>query len=160
MEDKQGPAGARTLTATDDGSGYLRGYDIQGTINYTTGAIVVECVDDPGDNNTIYAAYHQDFEAATDIPKIVSKLTTKGVFAHVYALKDTIGLESSYALRRRFGTIAEDEMATDLISAINSELMNTVVYIASQNYQGTVNWSNTQPSGVSYFEHKEVCAIH
>jgi hypothetical protein len=51
-------------------------------------------------------------------------------------------------------------MATDLISAINSELMNTVVYNANANYQGSVNWSNTQPSGVSYFEHKEVCAIH
>jgi len=52
------------------------------------------------------------------------------------------------------------EMATDLISAINSELMNTVVYTASQNYQGTVNWSNTPGTGVSYFEHKEVCAVH
>ena len=100
--------GATALQATDDGSGYLRGYDIQGTIDYTTGAVVIEFSDDPGDGSVIYCSYHQDLEAADDIAKIVSRLTTKGVFAHVYALKDTIGLESSYALRRRFGTIAED----------------------------------------------------
>ena len=146
--------GATALQATDDGSGYLRGYDIQGTIDYTTGAVVIEFTDDPGDGAIIYVSYHQDLEAATDIPKIISKLSTKGVFAHVYALKDTIGLESSYALRRRFGAIAEDEMASDLIAAINSELMNTVVYYANANYTGTVNWDNTKPTGVSYFDHE------
>jgi hypothetical protein len=84
--------GGTALQATDDGSGFLKGYDIQGTIDYTTGAVVVEFTDDPGDGNSVTCSYHQDFEAADDIPKIISKLTTRGVFAHVYALKDTIGL--------------------------------------------------------------------
>lgn len=149
-----------TLTAEDDGAGVLRGYDIQGTIDYTLGVVVIEVDDNPEDGESILIAYQQDLAAATDIPQIYMQLETQSVDACVYALKDTIGLEASYALRRRFGMIAEDELASDLISAINAELMNTLVWNvdnahttwgATQSY----TWSNTAPTGVSYFEHKK-----
>jgi hypothetical protein len=70
-------------------------------------------------------------------------------------VKDTIGLEQSYALRRRFGLIAEDEVATDLVSAINSEITRTLITILAANSQGNVNFSRTAPPGVSFFEHKQ-----
>jgi len=158
---------AGTLTATDNGAGQLVGYDIQGTIVYSTGAITVEVDDDPGDGYTIYVDYQQDLAAATDIPQIYMNLESDSIMACVYALKETIGLEASYALRRRFGMIAEDELASDLISAINAEVMNTLIYnlVNAHATWGATNsytWSNTAGTGVSYFEHEEedqlVCA--
>lgn len=84
------------------------------------------------------------------------RLTTKSVNARVWALKDTIGLEQSYALRRRFGLIAEDEVATDLVSAINSEITRTLISIIEANTQGTnTTFTRTPPAGVSFFEHKQ-----
>lgn len=74
-------------------------------------------------------------------------------------LKDTIGLEQSYALRRRFGLIAEEEVATDLVSAINSEITHTLISIIEANSQGpSVTFTRTPPAGVSFFEHNSVCA--
>lgn len=144
------------VTAQDNGEGLLIGYDCQGTINYQTGALVLNLANNPGaETGGIIVEYSQDFEAAADLPKIIMKLATKSVNARVHALKDTIGLEQSYALRRRFGMIAEDEVATDLISAINSELMNTLVMRANGAAIGNVNFDKTAPSGVSYFEHKQ-----
>lgn len=67
----------------------------------------------------------------------------------------TIGLEQSYALRRRFGLIAEDEVATDLVSAINSEITRTLISILNVNAQGLVTFTKTAPAGVSFFEHKQ-----
>jgi len=115
---------------------------------------------DPGDGNTIYVDYQQDLAAATDIPQIYMNLESDSIMACVYALKETIGLEASYALRRRFGMIAEDELASDLISAINAEVMNTLIYNlvnahATWGATNSYNWTNTAGTGVSYFEHKQ-----
>jgi len=143
------------VTASDNGNGLLVGYDLQGTIDYVSGAIVVQYKENPGAGQTITCDYSQDLEAAADIPKVIMKLDTKQVNCRVYALKDTIGLEQSYALRRRFGMIAEDEIATDLISSINSELMNTLVGLASANAVGNYNWSRAPLTGTSFYEHKQ-----
>jgi hypothetical protein len=51
--------------------------------------------------------------------------------------------------------IAEDEVATDLVSAINSETVNTGIAQLAAKAIGNVNWSKTAPDGVSYFEHKQ-----
>lgn len=149
------------LTATDDGNGYLIGYDIQGRVNYVNGGVAIELSDDPGDANTIYLDFQQDMAAATDIPQIYMNLESDSIMACVYALKETIGLEASYALRRRFGMIAEDELASDLIAAINAEIMNTCIYNLVNAHATwtpnvhTINWVNTAGAGVSYFEHKQ-----
>lgn len=150
-----------TFTATDSkGDGYLHGYDVQGTINYTTGEITVELDTIHEDDVTIYASYAQDMEDADDIPQIYFELTTESVEACVWALKETIGLAAAYALRRRFGIIAEDELAQDLVTALNAEQMNQLIYQlstihSSWDSSNSTTWSNTSPSGVSYFEHKQ-----
>jgi hypothetical protein len=130
-----------------------------GTINYTTGAITVTLGSAPGSlysGNPIAVTYATDFAQQTEIPKILMRLTTKSVTARVWALKDTIGLEQSYALRRRFGLIAEDEVATELVSAINSEITRTLISIIDANSQGpAVSFNRTPPPGVSFFEHKQ-----
>lgn len=143
------------LTATDDGNGRLVGYGIQGQVDYRTGAAVIQFYEDPNGVYPIMATAAQDFEASQDIPRLTMKLTTKSVDAQVFALKDTIGLEQSYALRRRFGMVAEDEVATDLISAINSEIVGSTIVKLRAGAMGNTQWSNTPPTGVSYLEHKQ-----
>ena len=51
--------------------------------------------------------------------------------------------------------IAEDEMAADLVSAINAEIVNVAIDVLLQNAQGLAQFDRTPPSGVSYFEHKQ-----
>jgi hypothetical protein len=133
----------------------LLGAGITGTINYATGAVAITFSSAPVAGVIVNITYATDFESATDLPKIVFKLTTKSIHARVFALKDTIGLEQSYALRRRFGLVAEDEVAQDLVSAINSEIMNTTIMNLYANAMGSTTWSQTAPVGVSYFEHKQ-----
>jgi hypothetical protein len=50
-------------------------------------------------------------------------------------------------------SVAEDEIANDLISAINSEIMNTLVSICNANAMGTTTWKKVPDQGTSYFEH-------
>lgn len=143
------------LTCTDNGNGQLIGYDIQGTIDYETGAVVLTLANDPAGAYAVWATPVQDMEGATDIPKIQSRFSSKSVTAKVFALKETVGLEQSYAMRRRFGVIADDEIAIDLGAAINAELVNNAVSVLRQNAVGNVNWSKTAPTGVSYQDHKQ-----
>jgi len=139
----------------DDSHGNILGKGIQGTINYTTGTAQVVFSSDPGNGHGITAVYATDFEAAPDIPKIISKMDTKNVQARVFALKSTVGLEQAYALRRRFGMVAEDEIAADLTAAINSEIVNTMVVQLAASAVGVTNWKKTAPAEFSYAEYKQ-----
>jgi hypothetical protein len=144
------------LTCFDaNGDGVLVGSGAYGTVNYTTGAVVLELAADPSGAYAITSTYATDFSADTDIPKVLTRLTSKGVHARVFALKDTVGLEQSYAMRRRFGMIAEDEIATDLVAAINAEVCSTAIAQLVANAVGNTNFDKAAPSGVSYFEHKQ-----
>lgn len=142
------------VNGRDDGNGHIVGYGIQGLINYQTGAVSIQFFDEiPADLDIVFTAC-QDMEGAKELPSLILKLTTKSVDAQTFVLRDTIGLEQSYALRRRFGMVAEDEVASDLIAAINSEIVGTTVMKLRAGAQGNVNWSKRPPEGVSYVDHK------
>lgn len=143
------------LTATDDGNGVLNGNGIYGTVNYTTGAVNIDFAVDPGNGNAMEVTYSVDFEGATDLPRIGMQHRTKSVRARIWALKSVMGLFQSFVLRKRFGKMAEDETATDLVSAINAEMMNAAIAILRANVQGNTNFTQAPPSGVSFFEHKQ-----
>lgn len=147
------------LTCSDyEGDGVLMGKDISGTINYVSGSVTINLRNDPtGDANArnILATYSQDMAGAASIPKIIMENDSKPVRADVYALTDTIGLEKAYALRRRFGQTADTTMAEDLVSAINAEMCGTLISKLNSAAIGSVTWSKTPSSGVSYYEHKQ-----
>lgn len=144
-----------TLKTYDDGQGNLLGVGIQGTINYDTGVVDFTLDANPGAGKAITVTYVTDFAAGEDLPQVQFKLETKSVQARVFALKSTMGLEMSYALNRRFGLIAEDEIANDLVSAINGETANTLIAELAATAVGNTTWDKTAPNGVSYFEHKQ-----
>jgi hypothetical protein len=139
----------------DNTSGTIYGVGVSGTVNYVTGVFTFTLASDPGTGNAIAVTYATDFGAATDLPDIQFKLESKPVNARVFALKSTMGLDMSYALNKRFGMIAEDEIANDLVVAMNAEISNTLIYNLSTVAVGNTNWSKTPPTGVSYFEHKQ-----
>lgn len=143
------------LSAQDNGAGQLIGFDIQGTIDYSTGAVTISIKDNQGDGHAITASYSSDYESADDIPKILMKFTSKTVNSRLWALKDTIGMQQSYALRRRFGMVAEDEVAQDLVAAINSEQMNAATRMLLAKAMGETTFQKSAPSGISYAEHKQ-----
>lgn len=143
------------IVGRDDGNGHFVGYGVQGLIDYRTGAVTVQLYDDPGATaKDIVVTSTQDMEGAKELPSLVLKLTTKSVEAQTFVLRDTIGLEQSYALRRRFGMAAEDEVASDLIASINSEIVGTTVMKLRAGAQGNTPWSKNPPAAVSYIDHK------
>jgi hypothetical protein len=137
-------------------SGYLA---VQGTVNYTNGTVslTLTSLDSQSLTSVSFSGSYQTVEEAnTDLQKAILVLQTKPVRARFFALKSTMGLAESYMLRKRFGISAEEEIAKDLVVALNLEIMNTAVDILSSNVPTSptnVIWHREAPQGVSYFEH-------
>jgi len=125
-----------------------------GTVNYNSGAITINYSTAPTASVNINVTSSTDFAGASTIPQINGGLTTRGVNARVFALKETVGLEQAYALKKRFGLIAEEEIAADLISAINAEICGQTITQLASAALGTTYWSKAAPTGVAYVDHK------
>lgn len=141
----------------DDGKGVLIGVGMSGTINYTTGAIVLTFAVAPAANKDIRAEYQQNYERSTDLPQIESYFDSKGIMAKIYALKGTIGMLQAYGMKKRFGLVAEDEIAKDLVQEINREIGGDLIrMMRAQAGSTSVSFSKAPPSAnISYFEHKQ-----
>jgi len=116
-------------TVFDNSSGMLLGVSVSGVINYAAGTLTLTFASGTSTPASIVINpfYSTDYEGSPNIPQVQMKLASKQLQARVFALKSSIGLEQSYALRNRFGKVAEDEVALDLVNAINTEMMNTAI---------------------------------
>ena len=139
----------------DVGNGAIWGAGVSGTIDYITGVVTLTFAADPGAGKAIVATYQQNYELSTDLPQIDSFYDSKSVMARVYALKGTIGMLQSYGMTKRFGMVAEDELAKDLVQEINREIGGDMIRKLANVALGLTTWSRTPPAGVSYFEHKQ-----
>lgn len=136
--------------------GQIWGAGVSGTVNYLTGSVTLVFAADPGSySNNIIVSYQQNYELSTDLPQIDTYFASTGIFAQVYALKGTIGLLQSYAMSKRFGLAAEDELAKDLVQEINREIGGDLIRLLSASAQGSTTYSDTPPTGVSLFEHRQ-----
>lgn len=136
--------------------GAIWGAGISGTINYISGAWSVTLAADPGTHaNNIIVSYQQNYELSTDLPQIDTYFASVGIFANVYALKGTIGLLQSYGMSKRFGLVAEDELAKDLVQEVNREIGGDLIRLLAAVAMGTTTYSDLPPSGVSLFEHRQ-----
>lgn len=143
------------LPSLDDSQGNILGKGISGSVNYATGEVTIALAADPGADRQIFAVYATDFENASDIPNIKTTMSNKPINARVFTLKETVGLLQSYTLRKRFGIVAEDMVAQDLVGAINAETVNTVVTNLYLNAVGNTNWSRSAPSAVAEVDHRQ-----
>jgi hypothetical protein len=146
-----------TLAMFDDGNGNLNGNGVWGTVNYTTGLVNLYYAVNPSAGNNINMTFNTVFEGATSIPQINLQFLSKSVRANLFALKNTVGLEQSYAMQKRFGMIAEDELTKDLVASINNEIVNTLVIqmLAAVPTANQQTFNYTPGSGVSYLENKQ-----
>ena len=150
---------------TDDGRGNLVGQGLSGTIDYPSGSYVIDFLSDPGAAHNILADYQIQFEQADDLPRIGTFFDSTTIIAQVYALKGTIGMLQSYGMRKRFGLVAEDELAKDLVAEINAEIgadLISMLYAAALGVNGGqtasdfITWPKQPPATgqyISYFEH-------
>lgn len=145
----QGPA-----KGGDPQVGQLWGNGLSGTVNYITGDVNITFSADPG-NGQIVGSWQQNMELAADLPRIRTFLDSCPIRAHVYALKGTLGMLKSFAMRKRFGRSAEDELAADLVAEINREVGGDLIRKLAANAQGNTGFDKTPPANVSYFEHKQ-----
>jgi hypothetical protein len=140
----------------DTNIGRLFGTGVSGTVNYTTGAVDIDFATAPANAEDILADYQQNFEKSADLPQLDSFFDSTPVRAHVYALKGTFGMLQSYSMRKRFGKMAEDEMARDLVAEINKEIGGDLIRKLRANAQGTTTFDRTPPgTNISAFENRQ-----
>ncbi len=126
------------------------------TINYKTGAITITFDTAPAAGTAISVTYWGNVEdLSLGIREINYELTSVQVRAKIYALKGVTGLFKSWQLQKRFGISAEEELATDLVNALNAEILGDLIRKMRNRLAGYITWDATTPSGVSYFEHKQ-----
>lgn len=144
------------ITGADDSNGVINGVGVSGTVDYTTGNVVLNFAAIVALGDNILVSYVQNYEGSTDIPQIQSFFDSVAVEAKPYTLKATVGLMESYELKKRFGLTAEEEIAKDLISEINAEVGGELVQLMFANAVGNTGFTvNPLPAGVSWNEHKQ-----
>lgn len=152
--------GSTILTCTDlnSSSGQLEGFDCQGQINYTTGAITIELHNDPSSQagGNISITYTIDSERATDIPEIVDRLSPISVRAKTFVLKTTFGIIQDFVRAKRFGTSQRDDATKSLTGAINMEIVGLAISKLVAASTGTVTWYKTPTNNnFSFSDHKD-----
>lgn len=139
------------------GVGCILGKGVSGTIVYATGAVALTFAVDPGADVITYS-YQQNFEEASDLPTIKDYYDHKFIRARVWALKGTLGMLKSFALRKRFNLNSEEGLSRTLVENINAEIGGALIkklIASSPNGASPVQFDKTPPTGVSFFEHKQ-----
>lgn len=151
----------RTFNATvggvkiiDDGEGRLLGNGAYGTINYETGVYEIKFAEAVAADAKVVSGYEVLLEAQDDLVGIAGSLTSTDIRAEVFALKSETGLLQEFSFQKRFGRLAQDEVAQDLTAELTRTTNTAAIkrlYAASR---GVTTWDKTAPTAVSYAEHK------
>lgn len=162
-----------TIQGFDDGNGKVYGVKCYGTVTYgalqadgsvTPSSISMKFATLGGIGATINYGYSTNYEAnGASIPKIKTGLDSTDIEAEIFALATDMGLFKGFALKKRFGKNADDEMIQDLTGEINAEMGNALIHRIvlawkernDAGYATLTSWSKTLPTGVSWFEHKQ-----
>jgi hypothetical protein len=169
-------SGTMKLSLDQDGSVYgqdigPREGDAPGTVNVLasgmtaewnpgTNQLTVNFLADPGNGN-LSLTYQQNYETATDLPTVKDFLDHKFICARVFALKGTLGMLKSFALKKRFNMNAEETLSRTLVQEINAEIGGALIQLAynsAPDVGAPVQFDKTPPTGVSFFEHKQTLA--
>jgi hypothetical protein len=145
-----------TRSFADDGNGNVIGTGVtSGTIDYTTGALVLAATSNNVDDSTVVVTYDFDTEASSSTPMIDLQLTSSSVTAEVRKLKANWSLEASQNLQALHGIDAEAELVGVLAEVIKYEIDRQVINdLYNFAGAGSVVWDKATPANVSYAEHK------
>jgi len=154
-----------TFEGIDDGNGFIIGnWPVpaglkSGTINYDTGAAVINFADAgaiaPASNMSI--VYHQALDQAAQIPGFLYRLSSKAVRANYFILENQYSTLADYAVRRRFGRALTDDVAAAAVAQINSAVLSAIIrmLMVAATQTGTTQWSATPPAGGWLVEHRK-----
>jgi len=144
------------IEAVDNGEGRLLGINCQGTINYATGAIVLQLQNvTPVTGDDIICEWGTDFEIDGNVPRMNIVIDSIDVKAEIFALRGQTGLFKNFAMRKRFGKMADQEMVNDLTNELTAELNYKATNLYLANAQGETAFNPKPADGVSFFEHKQ-----
>lgn len=138
----------------DDSKGNILGKGIQGDINYDTGVLTFVFSADPGAGKIVRGFYSVNVEAADEVVGIAGVLESDVIRAEVMALTADTGLLQEYSFNKRFGRLAQDEVAQDLTSELGRVMNSNAIRRLDQACTKEVAWSKTPPAAVSITEHK------
>lgn len=138
------------------GLGIILGRGVWGSVNYITGQVQLTFGVAVVDTKSIFATYQQNLELSADLPQIETFFDSRGVTAELFALKGTVGMFQSYGMKNRFGLLADEELARDLVVELNREMAGRAVRLLRANAVGSTVWDKTPPSAnVPYIDHKQ-----
>jgi len=146
---------AGSITGQDfNYDGNIVGNGVSGTVDYSTGAVSVTFATPPASGVAVTVIYWGNIEdLSLGVAELNYELDTKQVRAKIYAVKGLVGLFKSWQLQKRFGMSAEEELAADLVNAINSEILGDLIGKMRLAIPSTVTWDVTPPTGTDYFFH-------
>ncbi len=144
-----------SIWAEDDAKGNLLGIGLSGTVNYVTGAVVINFTSNPGTGTSILADYQINYELATSLPQIEPFMDSTDVMAHIYVLKGLVGMFQSFGMKKRFGLAAEEELGKRLIQSINAEIGGDAVRKLVAMAVGTTTWDSTKAANISEWDHRQ-----
>lgn len=145
---------ASTSTAIDNGNGALiaSGGITAGTINYTTGALVLAS---SHASAAVTATYAWNSEGSQEIQGYELKLSSTPVTAEVIKLRALWSEEADQNLQAMYNIKMESTLLNAITSALQYQKHRRVIYdLRSKADAGFVQWDATPPSGVNYQAHK------
>lgn len=144
---------------TDNGSGVLLG-DGTGTVDYNTGAVVVNFTTAPASGELIECSYSVNNETNENaIPQIDLVLSQLPVTARRKAIRFRYSLTASFALRDQYGLDADAELvaatASEIAYGIDLQNFKNVARVAIDATNDVdLQFDRTTPSGISFTEYK------
>lgn len=148
---------AGSVVAVDDGNGGLSGTGIDsGTINYQTGAVVLNYTAAPALNAPIVASYRYIMEANAQRPELDIILSSAQVQADTYTLNTNWSVEAEQDFRAVHGIEAQTTLMSQVAEQLRYEIDRSI--IADLETIATagplVTWDYTPPTGVPYYQHQ------
>lgn len=147
----------------DDGTGYIVGRGIEGTIDYTTGDVSLNFTVASGSiptSTAIKLTYTSNLEESGAYAKVNLAIQRIPVVAEPFVVGQEFGLFQTWEIEQMFGRLAQEDSQKDLTEAMMAEICNKIINkmyksaVAAGNSNLT-EWSATPTGDVSQYLHRQ-----
>jgi len=117
-----------TIYGQDDGNGFIIGRGLEGTIDYTTGAISVTFTTASIPVSTaIKVTYTSNLEESGAYAKLNMAITKVPVQAEPFVIGQEFGIFQTWEIEQMFGRLAQEDAMNDLSQAMMAEISNKLI---------------------------------
>ena len=118
---------AGTAYGTDNGQGKIIGWDLQGTIDYVTGAVVINFKTAPTSGTNMLINFSTNLEESGNYAKLSPIMSTIPINAEVFVIGQELGMLQSFEAEQMFGEMMDDEATQDLSDCLMREISQTLI---------------------------------